>query len=153
MAQRIQTLCDQHLARDEEVDGLTYSLTLRMPGSREQSFDVDLCDVCAKSLVELREWLAEQGRKSGTTTPLTRANRPVLPATPDSTDPKCPLCDFVTTQVDVRAAVNKHMRSAHDSSLDEAAGVALPYVCDKCDRGFSTKAALGAHRAKAKEHR
>lgn len=162
MAQRIQTLCDQHLARDEEVDGMTYALSLRMPAGREQSYEVDLCDVCAKAIVELRDWLADAGRKSGQPAMVrssrAKADAPgaasaaVVAAAGASNASKCPLCDFTTSQTKPRHAVNKHMREQHDTSLDEVSGVPLPFKCDKCSAAFKTAPALGTHIARSKDH-
>lgn len=164
MAQVIRTLCDEHLARDEEVDGATFSLSLRLPGEREQTFDVDLCDVCVKPLLELREWLAEKGRKqsrpykqrsaagNGVDKPATSKPATATPADA-AEDTVCPICGYEAGGLEPVKYVTKHMRQQHGTSLAEYRGEPLPFVCEICDAGFTSKSALGAHKARSKDHR
>jgi hypothetical protein len=162
MAQVIRTLCDQHLARDEEVDGLTFALTMRPPGQREQTYEVDLCDDCAKPLSELREWLLEQGRKQSRSYTPRRSNGVEKSATTavsatTSDDGKCPLCDFVSESKEPAHNLSKHLRKQHGTSLTELAaeqtGAALPFVCELCNVGFKSAPALGTHKARSNAHK
>lgn len=154
MAQRIETYCDKHLAKGEDVPGATWRIAVQVPGGKLASFDVDACADCASDFVDLASYLNEHGRPVGK-----RANA-ASDETPES-ERTCPVCGFVSKS---RPAMMTHVRASHDTTVGavqrangapttDAPEDATAYPCPDCGRGFATPQGLGSHRARSHGYR
>jgi hypothetical protein len=159
MAQRIQTVCDVHLERGEDVEASTWEVLARKAGTRTQSREVDLCDECAQVLATVAAFAAEHGRTQqmvGKTRPAVTpaapraAVTPVAAATDKGGKPvaSCPVegCGSVVQL----SNLGRHVRQVHGLELgDVATAEAQPaavHECPDCERAFTRPQALGAHR-------
>ena len=138
MAQVIVSLCDQHLARDEQEPGETWSVTITVPGARPVAYDVELCAACAKPITEVGAMLTEIGRRGLATAPGGRPRKGGPHA--------CPLCDYSGPS---RGALGKHTRDRHGATLSGVvtpdAGGNYPCPMDGCDRTFPTQQGVRMH--------
>jgi hypothetical protein len=124
MAQRIQTVCDVHQARDEEADGLTWTVAFTAPGARSATtYEIDLCPDDAKGLSDVLDMVGDLGR---------RVDGPGRP------------------RANGRASTPPRESGARGGHAAIAAGKAAgPYTCTDCGRdNFATPQALGVHRAR-----
>jgi hypothetical protein len=161
MAQRIQTLCDEHGTRQEDVDGTTWTIQVTPPGGKPQAWDVDLCDDCGKPLHMALEHLSEIGRKAGKP-PAFVSPRPVPSRADDGGAPAptrgqwagvgdvaCPICG---TRPASNTALRNHLREHHQTSYASAFNLSeedAPHTCPDCGLRFEVGQALGAHRRAA----
>lgn len=161
MAQRIQTLCDEHQTRQEDLDGETWTIQVVPPHGKAQAYDVDLCTDCGKPLAMALEHLAEIGRKAGKPPALVTA-RPVPARADDGGAPAptrgqwagvgdvaCPICG---TRPASDNAMRSHLRNHHQTSYASAFNLseeAAPHTCPECGLRYEIPQALGAHRKQA----
>src|SRR6185312_6167064 len=136
MAQRIQTVCDVHAERGEDVDASSWEVLVRKAGSRSALREVDLCSECAQVLESVAAFAAENGRTVQQPTPKARAA--VTPAASSVTPAKpakggmasCPVegCGSV-----VQASnLGRHVRNVHGLSAVPDADAAAVYPCPDC---------------------
>lgn len=163
MAQRIQTVCDVHAERGEDVEAESWEVLVRKAGSRTQTREVDLCTECASALEAVARFVADTGRvvpqtrtkaitkvAASSTVPTSsptprkprKAGRPVKAGTAMASCPVEGCGSVVTTQ-----NLSRHLRQVH--GITNAAGVEQPYPCPDCDRTFARAQGLGAHRYRA----
>lgn len=161
MAQRIQTVCDVHAERGEDVDAETWEVLARKAGTRTQVREVDLCEECSSALAAVAAFAAENGR----TVPQSRAKALSAVAARQSMPPSstsspsasgerpmasCPVegCGSVVQGNNLA----RHVRQLHGLT-PEAAGLGAPadavHQCPDCDRTFTRAQGLGAHRYQA----
>lgn len=135
MSQRIVVFCDVHQARDEDVSGKSYDLALRSAGGSFAFATVDLCEVCAKPLLDVFTELVEVGREFEDAIPRPlkpknrRGGRQSIPHTVDNRT--CDVCGFISAS---REGMLSHERANHPR-MDN------PYPCEFCE--FSSKAGQG----------
>lgn len=139
MAQVILSLCDLHMARDEQVPGIPWVVSLGQGPARPLVRTVDLCDDCAKTMRELHDLLDRYGRKSDAPMP-----SPSLAPSKQPDPHKCPACAYVAPN---RSALSSHARNKHDTSLAELAGEPTPYECPArgCGRAFNRPQGVSIH--------
>ena len=157
MAQRIQTVCDVHAERGEDVDATTWEVLARKAGSRVQVREVDLCDECAQVLTSVAAFAAENGRTVQQATPKVRPAVPAptrtVAASTDTTAKgkvSCPLDDCGSVVNSTNLA--RHVRKVHGLELADVGGrqdLPAEHPCPDCDRTFTRAQALGAHRYQA----
>jgi len=142
MSQRIVTLCDAHQSRDEDVPGVPYDFALRSNGGRFTFATVDLCEACAKPLVDVIAELTEVGREFDGEVPGgesgRKRGRTPIPETEENRT--CPDCGLISKS---RNASMTHRRVRHRESMGG------PFVCEDCGDGFATPQGRGAHKAAA----
>lgn len=151
MAQRIQTVCDVHLDRGEDVDAQTWEVLIRKLGTRTQAREVDLCSDCSTPLEAVAAFAAEHGRTVSQSPAKARAS--VTPA--NSVTPRPGGNGQVTCPVEGCGAVlassgnlARHTRNVHNlSAVPRPADQVYP--CPDCDRTFTRAQGLGAHRYQA----
>jgi hypothetical protein len=144
MSQRIVVMCDVHQARDEDAPGRPYEVAV---GGR--TIVVDLCDACAKPLVDLFGELLEVGREESA--PARRGRRPAPPtATATGAAGAGEVCPICHRRYQHRGSLRSHLRGVHDTTYATATGTATEFVCAVCGDAFSSAAALGVH---TKTHR
>jgi uncharacterized C2H2 Zn-finger protein len=155
MAQRIITLCDQHLVDGEEVEGTTYTVAIGGPGIKPQTYATDACPGHATILTDLAQWLREHGQaveapaKRGRPKGSAPAPQPVQAAPAAAGEHVCPQCGHVAAN---RQALGAHGRRAHGVTVGQLLGEPADLVCPECGQAFSTPQGLGVHRAKAGDH-
>ena len=158
MVQVIETYCDQCAERGENIPAEVYGAAISLPGQKPEAHETDLCEQCAKPLLDLLEELRDKGRpvkrrKSG---PAAKPRAAVAAvAGPEESAQSggpasalaCPVagCEFVGTSA---KQLSGHVRRHHDTTLAEARGDALPYRCDVCGRGFARPQSVALHRMK-----
>lgn len=165
MAQRIQVLCDMHLDREEEVDGQPITFGMGQNPNKLTTYEVDLCEVCSKELVDMLTQFAELGRQvtgpkrtaaKAAPAPRQQALMPPLDsATPEAAKEvalmagACPLCTYVTKAgagpKSVAGSLRRHLLETHEQSLEAAVGLPTPFVCPECERAFSRAQGLALH--------
>lgn len=152
MAQRIQTVCDVHAERGEDVAATTWEVLARKAGSRVQVREVDLCDECAQVLTSVAAFAAENGRTVQQPTPKPRPAVSAAARTVTTSDGKvsCPLDDCGSVVNSTNLA--RHVRKVHGLELADVGGrqdLPAEHPCPDCDRTFTRAQALGAHRYQA----
>ena len=172
MAQRIQVLCDFHMEKDEEVEGSPLTFGLAQGGSKMSTYEVDLCEVCSKELVDLLAQVSTVGRQvpGPKRKSPAKASAPKSPAVASPTagpEPahdvdlsaqeaakvralstgRCPLCDYVAAGAkSAHTSVRRHLKEVHGTTLDAALGLPTPYACTDCDMAFGKPQGLALHR-------
>lgn len=162
MAQVIETYCDGCLERGEKVQARTYRTAIHVVGVKAPTYDIDLCDDCAKPLRVILEGVEEHGRivaKSGRSKSAPRVLSSSSSASPAKdapssastsgavdSDTSCPLCPFVSSSV---LGLKSHLANVHDTTLSAAKGEPQPFQCDVCQKPLSTPQGAGAHRRNA----
>lgn len=133
MAKQIVAWCDAHLSRDEQVPGEPVRVTL----NSGLPLEVDLCEPCAKELVEpLSQFLEAHGQPVKTN--------------PAEGGVTCAACGKSYKQP---ASLRRHMREVHEDPAllpaPDGRSVVVPdgYPCPDCDRTFDRPQALGRHRS------
>lgn len=139
MAQRLITVVTCDLDHAQEVDAVPFTVSIAGPGETPTTYDVDLCDTCAKSYLDLRAEVVEHGR------PQSRQRR--APVAPGAVHPprSCPAsgCDYVTTTA---TGLTAHAKTVHGLTVAELDGTAsIPCPADGCGRKFSARQGLSVH--------
>lgn len=166
MAQRIQTLCDEHLSRGEEVDGTPLAFGLGPGGTKLTTYEADLCEVCAKELQDTLARFMELGRKVAGPRKSPTAARAAAPQTPALPAPEladlskeeaakqravttggCPLCDYIA-QGSSPSSLRRHIKEVHETTLEGAVGLPTPYQCSDCGQSFSRPQGLALHKTR-----
>jgi len=148
MATLIIHVCDQHAAAGEEVEAQGWSFSITPPGERTKSFDVDLCEQCAKGLVDLVAHFDDIARRSAG--PSAKA-RPAATGRAGVTldDPgavACPECGQISAN---RASLGGHARRVHNTTLTELLGEEEKFQCLTCPAPhpkFGSGTGFSAHR-------
>lgn len=148
MAQVISVICDGSIHEGQEVPGRAYSLGVQVPGGSPWEWvAIDLCDDCAKPLLDLTTELVDLGRPGG---------RPAE-GSPSSTGPvTCSICGGIHKN---RASLGAHYRTQHGKTLGEVeggpatkdgprAGTQVPLTCPECGGTYRGPQGLGSHRAR-----
>ena len=136
MSQRIVIFCDVHQARDEDVPGKSYDLALRPVAGSFTFATVDLCDACAKPLLDVFAEMVEAGREFvGEVSTGKALGRPPKPKT-------CPVC---SQEFANRGSVSAHVRNVHGTSLSEIEGRSDGLPCPHCDQRLAKPQGLAAH--------
>jgi hypothetical protein len=140
MAQRIQTVCDVHLAQGLDTEGETWEVLVRKAGSRAQMREVDLCGECSASLEAVAAFAAEHGRTQAG--PRARTAAAALTVTP--TGKVACTVEGCTSMVSA-GNLPRHLRDVH-GQRQAAPDV---YPCPDCAQMFARPQGLGAHRYRA----
>ena len=170
MAQKIVTLCDAHMANDEETEGAPWVVSLTGPGEKPVTWEVDLCDQDGKTLRDLATMLDAVGRvtegpRRKVATAARRAARTAAQAhaapraRPEAHSPveaphtaegwPCPVegCGKVPR---TRNGLASHLRGMHDGlTIAAATGQPERFVCPECGFRSARAQGLGAHRRAA----
>jgi uncharacterized C2H2 Zn-finger protein len=131
MSQRIVVVCDVHQSRDEDAPGRPYDLMLREPGGTFRMLTVDLCEVCAKPVLDVFADVVEVGREFDGELP--RGGKPPTP---------CPVCG---KQYANRGSLRSHVERVHGESVTSATGQSEGLACPHCERTFARSQGLAAH--------
>ena len=139
MSQRIVIFCDVHQSRDEDVPGKSYDLALR-PNAEGFTFaTVDLCDTCAKPLLDVFGELVEVGREfNGEPSEVLKTSKRGRPGK----SKRCPICgdNFAS-----RGSMRTHVSSVHGQSISKIEGSSDGLACPHCRREFAKPQGLTAH--------
>jgi hypothetical protein len=141
MSQRIVTLCDMHGARDEDQPGSPYDLAIRVGGKRFEFVTVDLCESCAKGLVDVFAEISQVGRPFDGDPTEAVAKRAKHGVGRRPLETNCPECGH---DAPTRSALRSHVTSAHGQTIGELEG-SEKSECPECHREFAGRAALGSH--------
>jgi len=140
MSQRIVIFCDAHQARDEDVPGKSYDVALRPVAGMFEFVTVDLCDSCAKPLLDVFAEASELGRvfegdvPGGVSTK--RQRRP-----PKTTS--CPVCGHAFAH---RGSLRQHTRTVHGKSINELEDSTMDvFTCPHCEGKYERPQGLSAH--------
>lgn len=154
MAQKIVTLCDRHLTEhDEEVPGEPYRVGIQEPGGRWRFIEIDLCKADAAEMTMFATWVEQYGREfQAPREPGTGRGRKRAKPAPESPGEEtrtvepgtfpCPVCDYAGRS---KSALMSHATRVHDKRLAELTGEPMPFVCEKCGKGFTRSQGLGVH--------
>lgn len=141
MAQEIQVLTWCDLEHGERQRARTYTISIAGPGETPIAYDVDLCESCEKSYLDLRAEAVEHGRaqQSGKTRRAPVATGAVHP------EKSCPAdgCEYTTTTA---TGLTAHVKSVHGLTVAELTGDAhLPCPSPGCGRKFGAVQGLSVH--------
>jgi len=144
----LKTWCDPCLDNERHVEGteLAPLLLPELPG--RQAVTLALCEVCRKEIYDplveaLREYgqhVDEHGNPSGPRGKYKKAGSDGEPLT-------CPAAGC-GHQSPNRPALASHARGQHDATLGELEGLETPFECPECERRFTRKQGMAAHRAR-----
>jgi len=166
MSQKIVTLCDIHQQRDEEVPGRPFDVVARVDGGGFRFVTIDLCESCAKPLVDMVDGFAELGReytgavprppkRRSRATSVARASRPdagtrgPLPVEYpiEETDDGRVVCPTCGTTAANKSSLRSHLRNRHGQTMSAAYGREddAAFVCPVCADRFDGATGLSSH--------
>lgn len=145
MSQRIVIFCDVHQSRDEDVPGKSYDLALRPNAGTFTFATVDLCDACAKPLLDVFGEMVEVGREfDGNPLELRPGKAKSSPVGRPAKSTTCPACGHAFGS---RGSLRAHARDVHGKTVAELeqGDAADVHTCPHCGGVYERSQGLAAH--------